>query len=467
MKKGTQLKEVVVLDTGQKGKAMVRHNGEVIWLEKVVPGDVVDLTVTSRQKRQNQARMDRLVQASEDRIRPFCRHFDHCGGCKWQNIAYSAQLRQKAKWVADCFQRIGQLAFPEPMPIIGNTQQRHYRNKLDFACSSKRWLTPAEIAGDVHYDARAIGFHVSGHFDKVLNIEECHLMPAPMNAIRNGLRDFAREKGIPFYDPKVHEGFFRGLVLRCNQEGAWMVMVVVAYEARQWLEAMTQYLLAHFSGTISSLFHVFNPKPNDALFDCEHRLIYGPGTICETVNGITLELGPLSFAQTNTPQSEVLYREAIRLAAFGREDYVLDLYTGVGAIALQIAPHVGRVLGVETVPEAVEMARRNARRNHLGHVRFECAQVEKVLKPAYFERRGMPDVIVVDPPRSGIHPKVMKTIAESSVPKLLYISCNPATQARDIALLDGRYSIEAMQPVDMFPHTPHVENIALLTRTNA
>lgn len=463
MKKGTLLTSVPVVDTGQKGKAVARHQGHVIWLEQVAPGDVVDLTITGRQKKQLQGRVERIVSPSPDRVTPFCDHFGHCGGCKWQHIAYEAQLRQKAKWVRDCFERIGGLSFPDPRSIVAAPKTRAYRNKLDFAASSRRWLTADEIGRNQRYDSRALGFHVSGHFDKVLDIETCHLMPDYVNTIRNGIRDFARDNDMPFYDPKAHEGFLRGVVIRADQQHRWMVMLVIAYDAPEWLQLLSDYIQTHLTRVVS-LYHVINAKSNDALYDCEHRLIYGAAALTETVNEITLSYGPRSFAQTNTGQSERLYREALELAEVRPEDRVYDLYCGVGAITLQLARRAGSVLGIETAPEAVAWARENARMNAIDNVAFHCGAVEKMLGPEFYDAQGHPHLLVIDPPRSGVHPKVMRAIGRSGADRFLYISCNPATQARDLALLEGTYHIQAMQPVDMFPHTPHVENIALLKR---
>lgn len=463
MNKGQLLEAVEVIDTGHKGQALIKHQGRAIWVEKAVPGDVLDVRITGRRKKQWLGRVERIRQASPDRVEPFCQHFRHCGGCKWQNIAYSAQLRQKAKWVHDCLQRLGGLSFPTPRPIVPAPRTTGYRNKLDFAASARRWLTPDEIAQDVHFDSDTVGFHVSGHFDKVLQIEHCHLMPAEANQIRNGLREQAKAAGMPFFDPREQSGFFRSVVIRCSNKGEWMVLLVTAYEAPQWVAQLADYV-RHQLPMVTTLYHVLNPKANDALFDCEHRRLFGAPCLDETVNGLSFWFGPKSFAQTNTEQAAHLYRHALSMLEPAATERVYDLYTGVGVIALQLAQRAGSVVGIESVPEAIELARQNAARNGIENAAFVCGSVEKTLQRSFFESYGRPQTIVLDPPRSGVHPKVMRALAESGVPRILYISCNPATQARDLALIDAQYHISALQPIDMFPHTYHVENIALLEK---
>ncbi len=450
---------VEITGIAAEGKALTRINDMVVFVPYCVPGDVVDLQVTKKKHSFMEARVERLVKPSEHRCEPVCKHYGECGGCKWQILPYEDQLRYKQQQIIDNLTRIGKVELPEISPILGSKHIYEYRNKLEFTFSDRKWLSWDVIraaGGLEHVDtAYGVGFHIPNCFDKVLDITECHLMPDINNRIRNAIRDFAREHGISFYNEHAHEGQLRTLIIRTNHKGEVMLIVV-------WGEAPDMRLMEYLQQTfheIVSLLYVVNQKLNDTISDQEVYVFAGQDHIMEQMEDLQFKVGPKSFYQTNTEQAYELYKVAREFAELTGNELVFDLYTGTGTIANFVAHQAKQVIGIEYVPEAIEDAKVNAQLNHLDNTLFFAGDMKDILNADFIAHYGRPDVIITDPPRAGMHEDVVKTILAAEPKRIVYVSCNPATQARDLNLLDAKYKVTRVQPVDMFPHTQHVENV--------
>lgn len=448
-----------------EGKALGRHGDVVVFVPLTVPGDVVDVQVCNKRRRYMEGYVVRYVKRSPLREEPFCAHFGDCGGCKWQNLPYGRQLAYKQQQVEDQLGRIGKVDLPGVRPILGSEKTRFYRNKLEFAFSDRKWLPRAAVEAGAATDGAsdALGFHVTGFFDKVLDIERCWLQPEPSNAVRQAVKRFALERGYSFYNVRTHEGLLRNLVVRTASTGEVMVIVVFGHEDREKREALLDFLVAEFPEVVSWMY-VINPKPNDTIGDLEAHLYRGKDHIVEEMEGLRFRVGPKSFYQTNSDQAYVLYKVVREFAGLTGGEVVYDLYTGTGTIANFIASGARKVVGVEYVPEAIEDARANSRLNGIGNTVFYAGDMKDVLNDVFIAENGRPDVVILDPPRAGVHGDVAAAVLRAAPRRIVYVSCNPATQARDIALLDADYRVTQVQPVDMFPHTQHVENVVCLER---
>ncbi len=461
MKKGTEV-ELSIEALAAEGKALAKVDGKVIFVPFAMPGDRVKARILRSKKQFAEAQLLEIIEPSADRIEAKCRHFGHCGGCKWQHVPYTIQLEAKQAHVQDQLERIGGLHLPEPLPVCGAPSQWFYRNKLDFSFSQFRWLTSEEIASGQEFETRnACGFHVPGRFDKVLELEECFLMDPKADVYRNGIASLARAKGLDFYHPYQHTGLMRNLVLRNNRNGDWMVWVVFSDQDH----AASLDLMAEINQTfpeIHSLLYSFNPKKNDALHDLEVKTFAGASFLTETLGETRFKIAPQSFFQTNPEQTLVLYNRVKELADLKGNEIVYDLYCGTGTIGCFVADQAKFVLGLEYVPEAVDNAFENASLNGFANMHFLAGDLKDLLTNSLSETYGMPDVVITDPPRSGMHPAVIAQLLKLAPKRIVYVSCNPATQARDLALLAEKYRVSAWQTVDLFPHTHHVENIAVL-----
>ncbi len=465
-KKELPLYEAVeITDVAAEGKALVRIDDLVVFVPYVVPGDVVDLKLTRKKHRYAEAVAVRFHKRSELRAEPFCPHFGVCGGCKWQCLPYSEQLRWKQKQVMDALERIGKVELPPCRPILGSAKTQEYRNKLEFGCANKRWMTSEEIASGVTFEhPESIGFHSSGSFDKILPIEECHLMDDVNNRLRNGIRDYAYAHGLTFHDAREHSGLLRGMMIRLSNTGELMLLVqfcISSDDEERQAQALLAWLHEEFP-EVTSLLWVNNQKFNDTFSDLPVHCFSGTDHIFLDMEGLRFKVGPKSFYQTNTEQAYILYKVARELAQLTGAELVYDLYTGTGTIANFVARQARQVIGIEYVPEAIEDARVNSQINGIGNTEFFAGDMKDILDRDFIERHGRPDVIITDPPRAGMHASVVDAILFAAPRRIVYVSCNPATQARDLQLLDAQYRVAAIQPVDMFPHTQHVENVVLL-----
>lgn len=455
---------VTITDIGAEGKALARVNDKVVFTTHVVPGDVVDLQVIKKRKSYEEARVVTLHQKSPDRVEAFCDYFGVCGGCKWQYLPYEKQLFYKQKQVADQLQRLGKIELPEISPILGSAKNTFYRNKLEFSFSNKRWLTPGELEADeIAEHTNALGFHIPGMFDKIVDIEKCWLQPGPSNEIRNFIRDYALENGLEFFDIRQQEGFLRNMIVRTASTGETMLIVAFFKEDVEKREALLEAVANRFP-ELTSLMYVINSKGNDTITDQKIIAFKGADHIFEEMEGLRFKIGPKSFYQTNSEQAYELYKVARDFAGLSGSEVVYDLYTGTGTIANFVASQSKKVVGIEYVPEAIEDARINSQTNNIGNALFFAGDMKAVLNESFIAEHGAPDVIITDPPRAGMHEDVVKTILQVAPEKVVYVSCNPASQARDLALMDEKYRVEKIQPVDMFPHTHHVENVVLLVR---
>jgi 23S rRNA (uracil1939-C5)-methyltransferase len=462
-RKFPKIENLQIHDISSDGKAVGRHENQVVFVTGLVPGDVADVQVIKKKKRFFHAVPVEIHSYSNLRTEPFCSHFSSCGGCKWQNLSYEDQIRFKEKQVVDQLTRLGEMEVPEVHPIIGSEHTRYYRNKLEYSFSDKRWMEKSEIeSGKDINDNGALGFHAPGRFDKVLQIDKCYLQAEPTNAIRNAVHDFAVKNQLTYYNPKSHEGLMRNLMIRITEKGEVMV-VVIASDFNDELESLLQYLETAFP-EIDSLMYVINKKWNDSIYDLDAHPYAGRNYITENIDGLEFKIGPKSFFQTNTRQTEVLYKKVKEAANLTGEEIVYDLYSGTGSISLYLARNAKKVVGVEVVSEAVEDANINAGINNISNVEFVTGDMKDIMKPGFIKAHGKPDVIVLDPPRAGVHKDVIEVIRKTAPEKIVYVSCNPATQARDISLLKDSYRIVEVQPVDMFPHTHHMENMILLEK---
>lgn len=461
------LENITITDYAAEGKALARVNELVVFVPFAVPGDVVDLQVRRKKHSYCEAEIIRFIKYSERRVKPFCQHFGICGGCKWQNIPYDEQLRMKQKQVYDQLTRIGKVNLPEFNQILGSVKTQGYRNKLEFGCSNRRWLTQEEIAsGSDFTQMNAVGFHITGAFDKILPIEKCWLMDDLQNKIRNAIRDYAYEHDIVFYDIRKQCGLLRDIMVRNSDTGEWMVLIQFHYEKDED-EVIAKNLLQHIADgfpEITSLLYVNNQKGNDTFNDLNIEVFKGNDYIYETMDGLTFKVGAKSFYQTNTKQAYHLYSVVRDFANLTGNELVYDLYTGTGTIANFVSRYAKRVIGIEYVPEAIEDAKINSEINNISNTLFFAGDMKDILTEPFISENGTPDIIITDPPRAGMHPDVVQTIIKTAPKRIVYVSCNPATQARDLSLLDDLYEVVAVQPVDMFPHTPHVENVVLLNR---
>lgn len=461
---------VTILDAGAEGKAVARVNDLVVFVPFCVPGDVVDIQVISKRKSYCEGKAVKFHHYSELRVDPFCEHFGTCGGCRWQNLSYEQQLKYKQKQIDDHFTRIGKFSFPPLNPILHSPLTTGYRNKLEYTFSDRRWLNADDMALPAEErQSNGLGFHIPTLFDRVLDINHCYHQPEPSNAIRLAVRDFTLDKGWSYYNPRSHAGFMRNLLIRNTVAGDLMVIVVFAYEAKEDITALMTFLADSFP-QITSLIYVINTKQNDVITDQEMLLWKGEPYITETMEApveggkkLKFRIGPVSFYQTNPLQAYYLYKTAFDFAGFTGEELVYDLYCGTGTITNFVAPYVKKAVGVEYVPSAIDDAHTNSDLNDIDNTVYYAGDLAKVLNEDFVIQNGRPDVIITDPPRSGMHESVVKQILLIEPQKVIYVSCNPATQARDIALMIEKYEVTAVQPVDMFPHTHHVENVALLT----
>lgn len=452
------LENITIGPAGAQGHCIARTDNKVIFVKYAAPGDVADLRITGKKKKFLEAKILKLHQHSTLRTKPFCQHYGQCGGCKWQHLNYEEQLKFKQQQVIDSLERIGGLSGFEVLPIVGSNQIRHYRNKLELTFSDRGWVEIFDPQNP--QDTTALGFHVPGRFDKVMDIEQCHLMPEEVNDITRSVKNFCDEKGISFFNLREQHGMMRTLMLRCNQKGEWMVLVSFAEEDTEVMNAVLDHLRNHFP-QITSLVYVLNNKRNDTLTGLEVQLYYGQDHLIEELNGLKFKIRPQSFFQTNTKQAEVLYSVTKDFAGLTGEELVYDLYTGTGSIAVYVADQAKKVIGVEYVPEAVADAAVNAQLNGIENCEFFAGDMKDILTSEFAEYHGKPDVVITDPPRDGMHPSVVQRLLEMEAPRIVYVSCNPATQARDAALLAEKYNLIKVQPVDMFPHTHHVENVGL------
>ena len=454
----------MVTGVADDGKAVGRVSDLVVFISHAVPGDVVDVRVTKKRKKYVESVPVRFSKYSEWRVEPVCSSFAVCGGCKWQDFDYGQQLLFKHKNVSDCLERIGKLELPGIAPVLAADPTLFYRNKLEFTFSSNRWLTGEEIESDDEVaDRNALGFHIPGKFDKVLDIDRCHLQPDPSNAIRTAIRDFALQENMPFYDLRNHQGYLRTLVIRTSPAGGVMVIVTFHHEDTAMREKLLNFVWKRFP-EVTSLMYVTNPKLNDTFADLMVNLYKGTPYITEEMEGLKFKIGPKSFYQTNSAQAYQMYRIVRDFAGLTGRETVYDLYTGTGTIANFLARDAKKVIGVEYISEAVEDAKHNSAVNGIRNTSFFAGDMKDVFTMEFIQKYGTPDVVVLDPPRAGVHTKVIEALLLMMPRRIVYVSCNPSSQARDLALMQGFYKITGVQPVDMFPHTHHVENVVRLER---
>lgn len=441
-----------------EGKSLGRWNDLVVFVPYGAPGDIIDLKITRKKHSFAEGSIARMVKPSEMRVEPFCEHFGLCGGCKWQHLPYEFQLQCKQQQVVDALERIAKVEIPEINPILGSSQTQHYRNKLEFTFSNKNWLTREQLESGEEFDRDALGFHIPGSFDKVLNINKCWLQDSISDDIRLFVRNYAKEKGYSFYDIRNNEGFMRMIMVRVASTGEIMLVVVFSEPNQTAIDDVMGAIKEKFP-QITSLMYVVNLKVNDNIADQEIILFSGRDYIEEEMEGLKFRIGPKSFYQTNSKQAYELYKVARRMAKLTGNELVYDLYTGTGTIANFVSRQARKVIGIEYVPEAIEDAKLNSRVNGIDNTLFYAGDMKDVLTDAFVAEHGRPEVMIVDPPRAGMHEDVVNVILNAEPDRIVYVSCNPATQARDLAMLDVKYRVVEIQPVDMFPHTHHVENV--------
>ncbi|HQE55522.1 23S rRNA (uracil(1939)-C(5))-methyltransferase RlmD [Tenuifilum sp.] len=457
------LEQILIEDIAAEGKAIGKADNKVVFVPFAVPGDVVDIQVTNNRKNFMEGHVVKWHKYSPNRIEPFCSHFGLCGGCKWQNLPYEEQLKFKQKQVTDQLKRIGKLELPAILPIIGSKNITHYRNKLEFTFSDSRWLTREEIeqAGEIER-VPALGYHIPGRFDKVFDVSNCYLQPEPSNSIRLAVRNYAIKHGIPFLNLYNKQGLLRNLIIRTASTGEVMAILSVTRYNNE-VQELLEYMRISFP-QITSLMYVENSKLNETISDLEVKLFAGKDHIIEAMEDLKFRVGPKSFYQTNSEQALELYRVARSFAQLSGSELVYDLYTGTGTIANFVARNAKKVVGIEYVPEAIDDARINSKLNGIANTIFFAGDIKDLLSDKFMDEHGKPDVVILDPPRAGIHPDVAKALVAVQPVRIVYVSCNPATQARDIALMSDIYKVSRIQPVDMFPHTHHVENVVLLEK---
>lgn len=455
---------IEVIDAGSKGKGIGKApDGRVLIIDKVVPGDIVDVQTYKKRKAYYQAKPTQVVKESDKRTEPVCQHFGVCGGCKWQNMAYEHQLFYKQKEVEENLARIGKIDLPKAEPILGSEEIYFYRNKMEFSFSDSRWLTQSEIdSEEVINDKNALGFHIPGMWDKILNIKKCHLQADPSNDLRNKIRDFADQNGLQFFNPRHKTGLLRTLMIRTTSTGEVMVLVQFYDDLKEERELLLNYIQEEFPH-ITSLLYVVNQKANDTIYDQEIVCYAGRDHIFESMEGLQFKITAKSFYQTNSEQAYELYKITRDYADLKGDELVYDLYTGTGTIAQFIAKKAKKVVGIEAVPDAIEAAKENTAANGIENTSFFAGDMRRVFTDKFIAENGAPDVIITDPPREGMHADVVEQILKLAPEKIVYVSCNSATQARDLALLDRLYQVDKVQPVDMFPQTHHVENVVRLS----
>ncbi|MCB9300115.1 MAG: 23S rRNA (uracil(1939)-C(5))-methyltransferase RlmD [Lewinellaceae bacterium] len=454
--------EITFTGIADKGRSVGRDaKGRVVFAEGPAPGDVADVLITKKKKGFLMGVPQQYHQYSEARVEPFCQHYEVCGGCQWQHLSYEAQAYHKQKVVEDALLRIGKLEVGEMRPIIAAERTQYYRNKLEFSFSNRRWLTREEIDSEVSNLENVLGFHRAGAFDKVVDISHCWLQEDPSNALRNGIKRIALQQGLSFHDSREHEGFLRQVMFRITAIGEILVLMSFHQNDPKRIRPFLDALLEEFPQA-TTLFYCINTKLNDYLFDLDMVLYHGKGYVEEALGPVRFKVGPKSFFQTNTYQAKTLYDVAVEFAGLQGTENVYDLYTGIGSIALYMAHNCRQVVGIEEIPEAITDARENAALNGITNATFYAGDVKDILTTEFAERHGKPDVLITDPPRAGMHPKVVELLLQLEAPRIVYVSCNPATQARDLLLLSEKYQVLKSQPVDMFPHTHHIENVALL-----
>jgi 23S rRNA (uracil1939-C5)-methyltransferase len=471
--KNKLLKEIEVSGYAAEGKSLAKIDGKVYFIEGAVPGDIVDLLLTKDKKDWAEGKAIHFHKYSENRVEPFCQHFGICGGCKWQMLPYEKQLEYKQQEVSQNLRRIGKIELPEIMPILGSDLTRYYRNKLEFTFSNRKYLTREEMNVVIDEEAQtsekkdtpALGFHVPRIFDKIVDIQECYLQADPVNQIRNWVRDFVLARQYSFYNIRAHEGWLRNLTFRLCTTGELMVNLVIGHEMKTDRILLLDEMIKAFP-QITSLYYTINPKFNDSIHDLEPVLYSGNAYVTEKLGHLYFRIGPKSFFQTNTRQAEKLYDVTKLFTGLTGHETVYDLYCGTGSIGLYVSDQSAKVIGVEVIDAAVTDARENAKANGINHAQFFSGDVINICTDSFFESNGRPDVIITDPPRAGMHEKLVQKILEIGAPRVVYVSCNPATQARDLQLLDSGYQVTAIQPVDMFPHTHHIENVVQLTHRN-
>jgi 23S rRNA (uracil1939-C5)-methyltransferase len=464
----TIIPNLSIIDIAEEGKGVGKADELVVFVEKAVPGDVVDVRVVKKKKNFAEAVIEQLHQASDLRTDPFCQHFGTCGGCKWQHMGYESQLKFKYNNVEAALQRLAKIDTASMEPILGSAENKYYRNKLEYTFSNKRWLNKEDMAAldaTEELEMNALGFHVPLRFDKILDIQHCYLQAEPSNSIRNEVRDYALKNKLSFYDLRNHEGNLRNLIIRTSSTGEVMVVVVFAYASPDEVNGLMEHLKAKFPA-ITSLLYILNQKKNDTIFDQEVITYAGRDHIFEDMNGLKFKIGAKSFYQTNSEQAHELYKITKEFAGFKGDELVYDLYTGAGTIANFVAGSVKQVVGIEYVPTAIEDAKFNSELNGIKNTIFYAGDMKDILTGHFIAEHGKPDVVITDPPRAGMHTDVVERLLEMEAEKIVYVSCNAATQARDLALLKGKYEVIRIKPVDMFPHTQHVENVVLLKLIN-
>ncbi|MFW9608458.1 MAG: 23S rRNA (uracil(1939)-C(5))-methyltransferase RlmD [Prevotella sp.] len=468
------LENVEIEAIAAEGKCLLHYDDKVVFVPFCVPGDIVDIQITKKKHSFMEGRVINFIQYSDVREKPMCSHFGVCGGCKWQNLPYTEQLKAKQQQVFDQLTRIGKIELPEINPILGSVKTSEYRNKLEFGCANKRWYTqeeinampPREEGKEGNLNESAIGFHITGAFDKIYPIEKCWLMDDFHNTVRNEIQKYAKETGMTFYDIRAQHGLLRDIMMRNSNTGEFMVLIQFHYDVEgdeERAKALLEYVADKFP-EITSLIYVDNQKGNDTFGDLELTTFKGTDFIYETMEDLKFKVGPKSFYQTNTDQAYHLYSIAREFANLSGNELVYDLYTGTGTIANFVAHKAKKVIGIEYVPEAIEDAKVNSEINNITNTLFYAGDMKDILTDNFIAEHGHPDVIITDPPRAGMHQDVVDVILNAYPERIVYVSCNPATQARDLALMDAKYKVAKVQPVDMFPHTPHVENVVLLEK---
>ena len=457
------LENLPVTGYAAEGKALARVEGKVIFIEGAVPGDVADVLITKNKKDWAEGKAIKIKEFSKERVEPFCIHFGVCGGCKWQMLPYQKQLEYKQQEAADAFKRIGKLTEISMLPIIGSENTIHYRNKLEFTFSNKKFLTPVEFENlrDDAWPGGALGYHVPRLYDKIIDINECWLMDDVNNTIRNTLRGYSIENKYSYYDIKEHKGWLRNIIVRNSTAGELMVNLVFGYDDKTERENICKHLLEKVP-SITTLLYTINSKWNDTIYDIETKVVSGKGYIIEKLEDFNFKISPKSFFQTNTKQAERLYNVVKDFASLDGNEIVYDLYCGTGSIGIFLSRNAKKIIGVDVIEDAIKDAKENAALNNINHTSFFCSDVIEICNDEFFNLHGRPELVIVDPPRAGLHAKLVQKLIEVSPEKIVYVSCNVATQARDLQLLNENFSVEKLQPVDMFPHTHHIECVALL-----
>lgn len=460
------LEKIRVEDYAAIGNSLAHVDGKVVFIENTVPGDVVDIRLFRNTKDWAEGYVTKFHELSAQRIKPFCSHFGICGGCQWQMLPYEKQLQYKQKQVADNLQRIGKIRLPEMMPIIGAKETEYYRNKIEYTFSNKRFLLPEELNDEAVTSRQDVaGFHVKGIFDKVIDIETCYLQGEPSNRLRIAVKEFAIKKNFQFYDIKLNYGFLRNMQVRVCTTGETMANIMFGYEDEEKRIALLEHVRKNFQ-EVTTLLYTINEKGNDSLYGLTPQVYYGKGYVMEKIGDFRFKIGPKSFFQTNTKQAEQLYHIVKNFAELSGSETVYDLYCGTGSIGIFISPQAKKIIGVETVGEAVQDAKENAAINNVSHAHFFAGDVIDVCNDHFIDEHGKPDVVITDPPRAGMHEKLVEKLLEMEPPLIVYVSCNPATQARDLRQLSEKYSATNIQPVDMFPHTHHIESVVQLKLKN-